>query len=245
MRRPLILSIAAFLLAVAAFPRVTRERVNENCENGIELGLDSRGGNGSSLNLSSGLKACTDNEKRRWAFEGEALIVKSGTTQRSHRLEGAYDHRFGEGWLAIFQASQEADSGDGLQSRVVVAPGIGLERFPDWGTMRFGAGLGRTWEDNRDAGPTSFPEAWGQTVVRWKVRPNITLREKVDAYFETRDQSNYWYRSDFDLQFKFGDHFSLQTGIVYKWDHQPARNAGRSSWITRTRFVFTWGGEKR
>jgi hypothetical protein len=48
-----------------------------------------------------------------------------------------------------------------------------------------------------------------------------------------------------DLEVRFGEHFSLQTGIVYKWDHQPARNAARASWITRTRFVFTWGDEKR
>jgi hypothetical protein len=131
MRRTLIVSVAALLLAVAAFPRVTKDRVNENCENGIELGLDSRGGNGSSLNFSSGLKACTDNEKRRWAFEGEALIVA-------------------------------------IRHYATQSPARGCRA-----------------------------------------------------------------------------HFSLQTGIVYKWDHQPARNAARASWITRTRFVFTWGGEKR
>ena len=240
-----IVFVAVFFTAVAAYPKVTRQRVNENCENRLELGLDTTGGNANSLNFVSGLKVCNDNLKRRLALEGEALVVKRDTTERNHKLEGAYDYRFGEGWLAILQASHESDSADHLQSRVVVAPGIGLERFPTWGTLRVGAGLGRTWEDNRDAEPTSFPEVWGQTVVRWKVRPNINFREKFDAFFETRDDTNYWYRSDSEFQFSFTEHFSLATNIVYKWDHQPARNAARSSWITRTRFVFTWGGDKR
>ena len=245
MRRVWILSIAAVLIAGTAFPKVTRSRVNEDCKNAVQLGLDTTGGNSSSLSFSTGLNACTDNEKRRLAFEGEALFLRSSaTTQRNHRLEGGYDYRFGDGWLAILQASHEADTTDGLQRRVVVAPGLGLERFPTWGTFRFGAGLGRTWEDNNDAEPTSFPEAWSQAVVRWKVRPNIIFREKGDAFFETRDQSNYWYRSDTNFQFQFTQHFALETGVVYKWDHKPARNRDRASWITRTRFVFTWGGEK-
>jgi putative salt-induced outer membrane protein YdiY len=104
---------------------------------------------------------------------------------------------------------------------------------------RLGAGFGKTWEDNRDAEPASFPEAWGQTTIRWKVRPDISLRERLDAFAETRDESNYWCRSNTGLEFRFGEHFALETGGVYKWDHQPARNAGRSSWITRTRFVFS------
>ena len=241
MRRLLLISVVALLVAVAAYPRISKSRINEDCHNNFELGLDSTGGNSSSLNFGSGLKACSDNEKRRLAFEGEALLIRSGTTKQSHKLEGAYDHRFGDGWLAILQASQEADSADGLQARVVVSPGIGLERAPAWGTMRFGAGYGRTWENNRDAGRVTFPQAWSQAVVRWKVRPNITFREKADAFFETKDQTNYWYRADSNVQFRIGAHFAVETGVVYKWDHKPARNANRASWITRTRFVYTWG----
>jgi len=244
MRLAVVVFVMLFV-AATAYPRISKSRVNEDCQNELQVGLDSTGGNRSSLSFGSGVQACTDNLKRRWAFEGETLLIKSGTTNRSHKLEGAYDYRFAEGWLAILQASQEADNGDGLQSRVVVSPGVGVERFPDWGTVRVGAGFGRTWEDNRDAEPTSFSQAWSQAVVRWKVRPNISLREKLDAFLETRHEANYCYRADTDVEFRFGDHSSLASSIVYKWDHQPARNAARASWLTRTRFVFRWGGESR
>src|SRR2546423_9429756 len=165
MRLAVIVSITLFV-AATAYPRISKSRVNEDCRNELQVGLDSTGGNRSSLSFGSGLQACTDNLKRRWAFEGETLLIKSGTTNRSHKLEGGYDYRFAEGWLAILQASQEADNGDGLQSRVVVSPGVGVERYPDWGTVRLGAGLGRTWENNWGAEPASFPQSFSHGGVR-------------------------------------------------------------------------------
>lgn len=241
------MSCIALLLASTALAQSPAYQVNEDCTNAVHLGMNASGGRVDAFGGAFGSDLCSDNEKRRLAFHAEASVIKiTGTdgqkqTSQSREIEASHERRFGKGWFTVIDVSHEADNSQGLESRNIVAPGVGAGFARDWGTSKFEVGVARTWENIRGEPRKAFPEAWASSTVGWKIRPNISLKENLEFYASMEDSEDYRYSSRTDLSFRMTSHLSLRTGFRYDWDHKPARGYDKTDWKTSTLFVFAWG----
>src|SRR5581483_12421494 len=116
-------------------------------------------------------------------------------------------------WYALVDASHEADNSQGLESRFILAPGVGAAVTPKWGLFRFETGVAHTWENLRNEPRSQFPEAWSSGSVMWTIRPTIIFKEKVDLYASFDNSKDYRYKSATDFLFRITRGFSLATGL--------------------------------
>ena len=232
-------------VASPAFSQRTR-RINEDCENEIHGGLNSSGGNRTSLGGSAGLKGCFDDQVRRWAADGDFTVVRvtladgSKVTAQRHEVEGGYERIFHQRWSWLLEVSHEADTGSGLESRFIAAPGIGVLFKQQRTATSFEVGLARTWENNRGEPRNVFPEAWVEGDFRWQIKPTIKFREKLELFASTEDESDYRYDAETSLAVQLGEHISLKLAYDLRWDSRPAPRYGKTDWTTRTLFVYSW-----
>lgn len=224
-------------------------RVNEDCDNEIHLGMSSTGGNRSAVGGSAGAKGCADNEKRRWALEGDVTVIRissdSGTsTVERHEIEADHESQLSKRWSAVLEVSQEGDGGGGLESRWVVSPGLGTKFHPKWGFVSLEAGIANTWENNRGEPRKSIPEAWVEADLQWKIRPNAKFREKLELNASTEDQTDYRFDAESTLSVKVGEHISLRVAFELRWNRTPPRGYEKVDWNMRTLFGYSWGSKK-
>lgn len=239
--------VALFIVASSAFAQRPSEfQLNKDCKNDVHLGMNSSGGNVSAFGGSLGSNVCVASEISRWALLADATIIKvdaANETKNVQRrdIEGSYERYFRRTWYAVLDVSHDADNSQGLESRFIIAPGVGAALAPKWGVFRIETGVAHTWQNLRGQPRSQFPEAWSSSSLLWAIRPAIIFKEKVDVYANFDDRQDYRYRSVTDLLFRVTKSFSLSTGLQYKWDHVPAPGYKRTDWTTYTAFVFAWG----
>jgi hypothetical protein len=213
----------------------------ESCDNEMRLGMISERGRSSVLEFEGGGLLCRESSRRRWTLEAEAMSsTRNGSNVLSQSLDYGYEYRLAHGWYGVVNVSEEADRDIGLASRVLFAPGIGVDIRPWWGGFAAEAGLSRTRENNQGAPPRNFPEIWTATETRWKIRSGVVLREALSFYARTENTADHRWESRTSLSLKLIGRLSLETGVTFKWDNIPASQYPKTSIRTRTALKYSF-----
>lgn len=229
------------VVAQTSEPEPHSRTSGESCDNEVSLGISSSQGRSSFLDLSSGAKICTENDRRRWAFEGEIVSSsRNGSVILQQSADGNYEFRFARRWFWTFDLSEEANRDVGLESRVIAAPGLGYQISPRWGYFLVEGGFTRTWENDLAASPTSFPEVWGATRVTWRNRKGMSVTESLEFYAKTGDTANHRWFSNTELRFRITDRLSIRSTLRFQWDNVPALHYPKTSITTRTQFAYSF-----
>lgn len=242
------ISALLLLIAVAAPAQQSASQINADCKNNLSLGINGSGGNVDAFGGNFASEVCDANDTRRWALQADATVLKvfgaaSDQLKRNVQRRNFYGSReryFRGGWFWVLNVTEQADNPQGLETRLIVGPGVGATATPKWGVVKFETGLSRTWENVRGAPKRAFPEGWTGARLAWNIRPNIAFREKADLFANIDDNRDYRYAASSSFVFKLTKLLSLETGFTYKWDNRPAPGFEKTDWYTSTMLVFNW-----
>lgn len=236
------------LIATTAFGQSKIRQINEDCKNEIQAGINASGGKKDSFGGSVGTTLCSQNQKRRWGLEGTLAAVRvsddqSGqrVTVQGHLIEAGNETYFSDKWFGALNVSHEADSANGLQSRLFVAPGVGATVSSSRASLKFETGVARTAENTLGAAPTAFAEGWAASKLQWKIGPNVRFLQTLSFFASMSDNDNYRSTSRTEFRFKVTERFALQTNLIVEFDRKPARGYDEASWRTATVFVYSPG----
>jgi putative salt-induced outer membrane protein YdiY len=239
-------------IAVAANAQTPRRQVNEDCKNDANLGFTALGGKVSAFGGGMGLNLCSEAERNRWALSAAGSITRVGesgnepaTTVQNRNLEAGHEYHFTKPLFTVMRVEYEMNTAQGLESRVVLAPGVGTEIRPQWGSVAFETGLQRNWENVRGEPRKAFPEGWLRASLGWMIRPNVIFGQKLEFDGNTNNRRDYRYKTDTSLRVRLTEKLSLKTGYKTSWDRTPAKGFSRSVWTTDTALVIQWGEGRR
>ncbi len=251
--RPWSPLLAMLILALAAPVEAAdnpEEEASALCLNDISLGMNSTHGNADTLGLMFGSDLCQKRRKAEWNLDLDVHVVRSFNAEHARDVgrfdfDGSYGHHTAKEWIASLSGIAQTDPAIGLESRLVLAAGLGRELRFGKGTLQVHSGVAWTTEDNRGAAKASFPEAWVKSRAIVNPRKSVSVTETLQISASADDGNDTRVHSKTDLLLRIAGPFAVKSGVEVRWDRRPAGGFDALDVTTHTVFVYSWGAHAR